>query len=563
MIRWLSTLPSQIALIPFLCLLYYFLAASQTACAFTPEDPEVRAMVDRGLRYLEAVPANELGKAAEGGPGQIVLASYAHFKAEHDPDAAIVKLGLATALSFAEKVKTEGKLVHETKTTYEVAVAILFLAEYDPQQYAPQLKLLGDGLIGLQQSHGGYGYPGQENGDVSQTQYVVLAMWTLDRAGIDVPLDRVKKTLHWLSRVQDPSGQWPYLGKYPGPSGPLIEQPKLVMTISTSLAGASSALIAADTFRLWGSAKDAPDIENFPKALKLVEATNILLERQKKSPLAKEAILEATSRMDRYRSTNPYVREPGHDWYYYMIYTMERYESFLELSLGKTSTGQWYDEVVRNLQNHQSDSGGWGISDKNQNTPVACTSFAILFLIRGTKKAITASATGSMAGGYTLPADTTKIVVDGTQIKAEPVASSVTDLLDILETEDSGKTEAGSIPENLKLETDPAKRKIQIARLERVLRGSRSWQARRVAARLLGNSDEHSVVPTLIYAISDPDKPTRTYAINGLQFISRRFNDFDAPPDADSEEMRRIQQEWIRWYQTLYPGAVLLDFGFD
>jgi len=519
-------------------------------------------MVERGLRFLEAVPAEELGKGAEGGPGQIALAGYAHFKAEHDYDAAIVKLGLAAALSFAEKVKAEGKLIHESKTTYEVAVAILFLAEYDPQQYAPQLKLLGDGLIGLQKSHGGYGYPGHEDGDVSQTQYVVLAMWTLDRAGIDVPLDRVKKTLHWLSRVQDTSGQWPYLGKYPGPSGPLIAQPTLVMTISTSLAGGSSVLIAADIFRLWGSVKDGPDIENFPKALKLVEASNILLERQKKSPLVKGLILESTSRMDRYRSTNPYVREPGHDWYYYMIYTMERYESFLELSAGKTSAGQWYDEVVRSLQKNQNASGGWGVSDKNQNTPVTCTSFAILFLIRGTKKAIAASATGSLAGGYLLPADTTKIVVNGTQIKAEPTAASVTDLLDILETEDPGKSEAGSIPENLKLETDPAKRKIQIARLERVLRGSRSWQARRVAARLLGTSDEHGVVPTLIFAISDPDIPTRTYAINGLQFISRRFNDFAPPADADSEQMRKIQKEWIRWYQTLYPSAVMLDFGF-
>src|SRR5690606_21197470 len=116
-----------------------------------------------------------------------------------------------------------------------------------------------------------------------------------------------------------------------------------------------------------------------------------------------------------------------------------------------------------------------------------------------------------------------------------------------------------SIPEDLQLETDPRRRRQQLDRLERLVRGSQSWQARRVAAKLLGTSDDLSVVPSLIYALSDPETVVRRSAVAGLRFISRRFNDFDMPDKPDAQEIRQAQQQWRQWYQSIYPGYVFLD----
>ncbi len=73
----------------------------------------------------------------------------------------------------------------------------------------------------------------------------------------------------------------------------------------------------------------------------------------------------------------------------------------------------------------------------------------ILFLSRSTQKAIAQSSSGTLAGGYGLPKDTTDIRVDGTQIKGRPIAAQVTEMLDILEQDGAGETEGKSIPDDL------------------------------------------------------------------------------------------------------------------
>ena len=97
-------------------------------------------------------------------------------------------------------------------------------------------------------------------------------------------------------------------------------------------------------------------------------------------------------------------------------------------------------------------------------------------------------------------------------------------------------------------------------RLERLVRGSRSWQARRVAARLLGTSDELRVVPSLIYALSDPDVPVQRYARDGLRFISRKFDGYGLPDDPTAGDVQQVQKKWREWYRTMNPKYVFLDY---
>ena len=537
-------------------------ASVNNASAYSPEDPEVQEMVDRGIKHLESALGGkeyyETGKAHLGGWGEWALAGYAHFKVEHDVSNPVVKKGLEGALGIARGLSEPGPEGHFTKTNYNVGVAALLLAEVDRDLYRKELEMIGNFIRRTQMKNGAYTYIGDPLGDVSQTQYMMLALWTLDQAGIAIDYAGIPRTAAWLTRVQDVSGGWPYMGKDDHGNN-RVAQTKV--SASTSLAGGSAILIAGDILRMWGitSGGNETGIAGLPKAIKLY------IDKEKevirpKTPA--QPVLNAAGAMDNYlqkNSPNPALLRS--EWPYYQLYSQERYESFKEFALNKKKnpSPSWYNDGVEYLKMQQEPEGEW---KKGSIMPSSvCTSFAVLFLIRSTQKAIAVSSTGSLAGGYGLPKDTTEIVVNGTQIKGRPVEAAVTDLLDLLEETADG-SDVPSIPENLVLSKDPDARRAQIDRLERTVRGSQSWSARRVAARVLGQSDELRVVPSLIYALSDPDVPTRRYANDGLNFLSRKFEANPLATDPSKEDVRRAQKSWREWYLAINPGYVFLDEEF-
>lgn len=531
------------------------LLASPTAVAYTPEDPIVQKMVDRGIKYLETEALDKLGQFT----GTITLVGYAHHKCRHDPDNPLVQTAVKETLKYLKEVENGAN--HSHKVQYDLAISVLLLADIDAERYRPELVKLQKLLLDSQMPHGGFGYPGDDMGDVSQTQYVVLAIWTLDRIGIELDYAKVVRCLQWMLRVQDLSGAWPYHGVDPGPGRPNMRQIKGV-GYSMALAGGSSILIAGDALRLWGetgSDENDPQIPGLPEAIKLyIEDAN--QGRRKNAKMSAQPIKTSINFLESYRQKNPYKRV-GSDWYYYILYTLERYESFIEISNGdeKETSPDWYNKYVDELRQAQDpSSGGWADSQV-MSAPIA-TSFALLFLIRSTQKAIFSMSAGSLEGGYGLPKDTTNIRVDGTQIKGEAIATQVTDLLKILESDGAGDTEGKSLPEDLELDPDPVARKAQIDRLERLVRGSKSWQARRVAAKLLGKSDEMRVAPALIFALSDPDTVVQKFARDGLRFISRRFDGFGMPDKPTPGDVNEAQKAWRDWYRSTDPTYVFLDY---
>lgn len=535
------------------------IVASVPANAYSPSDPIVQAMVARGIAYLESLEAKEANQGSYSEPGSAMLIAYAHYKIEADPEKPIVRRGVSHAKKYLQVLEQRPVPTGETKAIYEISVAALLLAQIDPIAYKPQLQQAQRLLYAEQFSGGGWGYKGEKNGDISQTQYALLALWTLDHVGIPLDYARVKRAAEWLIRVQDISGGWPYHGVDPGPGAPLARQTKVSM--SMALAGGSSLLIAGDALRVWGNTKDGDgnDIEGLPKALVVYrEETD-----RRRPKMSKEPILRSIALCEQYRERNPYKRPGGLDWYYYQLYTLERYESFIEIATGKAEKSPaWYNQVVEELRADQDpETGGWGVVRRSHTGGSVSTAFALLFLIRSTQKSIDTIGRGTLAGGRELPGDTTEIRVEGTQIKGRPAAEAVTDLLNILDEDGGDRLEGKSLPDDLKLAPDPAERKAQLDRLERLVRGSQSWQARRVAARVLGSSDEPRVVPALIYALSDPDTVVRKYARDGLRFISRKFDGFDMPDKPTSEEVREAQAAWRGWYRTIDPTHVFVEFG--
>ncbi len=546
----------------------FSLATIPAASAYTPEDPVVQQMVNRGIKYLEGVPESAYHGGVtdfSGKGGERVLVAYAHYKCRHDPENPVVKRGVSAALAITKALEA-GRGDHGHKKNYEMAVCVLLLGTVDPERYKPELQALQRHLFDSQAAHGGWPYPGDVNGDISQTQYALLAVWTLDRIGIKMDYPSVASAMQWLLRVQSTTGGWPYHGKDPGPGGQRTHQDKIYM--SMALAGGSSLLIAGDALRLWGQTVDDndPGIVGLPKAIKLYKEDKNTIQR-KRAKISEEPIKRAIGELERYRQANPYKRATSLDWHYYQLYTLERYESFIEIANGRIQdkSPPWYNKGVDELRKYQNGDGSW--DDKiSRGNGLVDTSFALLFLIRSTQKAVFNLGEGTLSGGYGLPEDTTEIRVEGTQIKGRPIAADITNMLDLLEKDGADDLGEQSLPENMKLDKDPAGRAAQLDRLERLVRGSKSWQARRVAARLLGTSDELRVVPALIFALSDPDPMVWRYARDGLRFISRRFDGMGLgrPPAGKdvhtASTVAAAQKKWRAWYKTMNPKYVFLDY---
>jgi len=523
------------------------------AQAYKPTDPEVQRMINAGLRFLKTADANKGNRNPEG---SLMLMAYATFKVEHDASDPLIVSGVEQAQKFA-KMSLKG-IRERTYANYEMAVAILLLAEVDPAKYASEINQLRDMLLSGQRGHGGFSYYSGQVGDTSQTQYVMLAMWTLQKYGFEVPMQVNKNLVQWLLLTQDPSGGWGYNGRPSNRIGVYIPQDK-DMNPSLSMGAGGSLLMAGELFGFWSTGSEDPRLAGLPPAFRNAKQEE---ERRRRAQLAgvkPEVLLTAIKRLE------PWLKNPTRDNHYrdyYKMYTQERYESFLEVAVGNSDPEpKWYNDGVNLLRSKQSPNGAWGIVDargSNNDEPGVATAFGILFLIRSTKKAIGSLSQGTTRGGYGLPKDTTQVRMEGGQVKGTPVAGAVDGLLGLLEDDSASELDGQSIPDDLKLATDPEERRKQIDRLVRLVRGSQSWQARRVAARLLGQSGELRVVPALIYALSDPDVPVKRFARDGLRFVSRRFDGWGMPDQPTEQEVKEAQQAWRDWYLSLDPGYVFL-----
>ncbi|MEM6688144.1 MAG: hypothetical protein AAF664_01870, partial [Planctomycetota bacterium] len=514
------------------------MAGSPVANAYTPTDPAVKKMIDGGIAYLE----KENGDAAFGSRGspELILAAYAHYKVRHDESHPVIQNGLKHARYFISQIDGKNR-PQQSSGNYIYTVAALLMAELDPVGFKAECERIAGSLLAGQASHGGFTYPGQKDGDVSQTQYVALAIWTLDRTGIPLNYQSVAKTGEFIMRVQDITGTWPYTAEIPPPGRGLIRQE--TTSYSMALAGGSALLIVGDALRLWGETVNEadPEIDGLPEAVQLFKEDKNK-KRRGKSQLNRDLVMGAIGRLENWLKANPFVRGNAKDHFYYILYSRERYESFVEIARGlnKDSSPSWYNEYVDKLKKLQTPEGGW-VDTKSKDSSRVNTAFAILFLIRSTQKAIFKIGSASTVGGYRLPTDTTQdLNVEGGQIKGQAIQMQVTDLLSILSEDDSASDQSVGLPDDIDFSNDPEERDIQIERFERLLRGSTSYKARRIAAKVLGKTDELRVAPALIFALSDRDPVVNRYARDGLRFISRKFDGYEMPEmpsrDADAQE---------------------------
>lgn len=507
---------------------------NQFAQAYTPESPEVLEVIDKGLKYLESQTHSEVG-----GKCLIALAFHKRGMSVGHPK-------IQEALEACRQSVDEEK---QRSYLYGKCIAIIFLTELDATTNRDLINSYVSQLKDHQKEHGGFGYQGIPNGDTSQTQYAALAYWELLNHGISPDSDSVQRCLNWLMRTRDPSGVWGYQGIDPGNFN-LVEQPDKP-GLSMAAAGMSGTMILGNLVGLL----QPPQAETVQAASELPAA----LQRVEK-PGAKRAPSLPSGNVDPQRLAETVAAGRAwfdknfgfevHEYQSYYFYSVERIRSFQEYLDGNiVEEPEWYNEGFKRLKETQSADGSWADSSGQ-----ACaTAFSVLFLLRSTQKSIEASlGEGTLVGGRGLPSDLSKLKLRGGKLIVDQKPTEADALLGMLD--DSNSAALDELLDNpaalsvTSVDPSDARRLQQVAK-------SGPAAARLLAVRALAKLRSIDYAPTLIFALTDPDKRVVREARDGLRSMSRNFEGYGPSDNFEEPERQAAVARWKEWYQTVRPDA--------
>lgn len=523
--------------------LFVVMAGGRRAGAVTPQSPEVRKLIDAGLASLDK-PITDGNGIKLGGR---CLVGLAFLKANRRGDPHIAEAVKACRETMAKEVNLQELDV------YSNGLAIIFLCEASEKEYAREIQWYLNQLRQRQKPHGGWGYAASDSGDTSQTQYGTLSYWEAHRHGFRIDAGSVESVADWIMRTQAPEGNWGYQGNV-APAGQHVTQNGT--SGSMLAAGLGSAYICADLLGASASSISisAPSEEKpapLPSALHRVGDEQADGGGQKIRPQRTDLgkLMTAIEDGKGWFGKNYKIENGNYNYYY--LYALERFKSFQEYFDGESEDEpQWYNDGYQFLLKNQS-QGSW-----NSGCGPACdTAFAVLFLSRSTQLSLRRGlGEGALVSGRGLPTNLSKAkLVDG-QLVVEQVHAKVDELLSMIDAGDDAKLDdLARDPSQLVVEKVDAQ---SGRRLQQLARGGEP-EVRLLAVRALGRTGNFDFVPTLIYALTDPDRRIVLEARDGLRFISRRFNGF-GPPDQFTDEQRfQAVDAWKNWYRSLRPGAVL------
>jgi len=511
------------------------------ARAVTPESPEVRELIDKGLKFIET---SKEGRSL-GGKCLIALT----FLKEGAPPTHPIIVSALEACRKANGVDIQ-KL-----NVYSNGLAIIFLAEINPGKHRELISRFAGALSQRQKTHGGWGYSARQTGDTSQTQYAALSYWELAQIGMIPKVQSVEACTNWLLRTQDPNGAWGYQGIDAGESN-LVEQQET--SLSMVAAGLGSAMILGNVLGLtqnYGNPEDLANSENTKTALSRVESpTSKTLHRLSGNGVDRLRFTETVARGQKWFQQN-FSKKNIRAWGYpfYLLYSIERYKSFEELQTGDVpEEPSWYQVGYEHLRETQKTNGSWS----GKSRPLCSTAFAILFLGRSTQKSIRASlGEGTLVGGRGLHADLSKMKLQRGRLITEKKPTEVDALLVMLEkTGDEGFESLLNDPDSLRVSKAGPE---EARRLQQIVK-SGVPVARLLSVRALAQLRDLDYVPTLLYAMTDPDQRVVREARDGLRFVSRRFGGFGLPDNFTDTQRYDAIDKWKNWYRQIRPDAPLL-----
>ena len=503
------------------------------ATAVTPESPEVRKLIEEGLRSLDGHKEQRLGG--------LCLIALAFIKDGASPDNPHVVAAVDACQNTTAAQITNADM-------YSHGLAIIFLAELDATKYRSKISQFSGALFNRQKKHGGWGYGAYLTGDTSQTQYAALSIWELLQVGEVPRVSKVDQCAEWLLRTQDPSGAWGYQGKDPGGDNPeLVEQERV--TASMLAAGLGSTMIFGNVLGLIKPASGTDPVDekpNTPSVLKRADTEGKKTVRTiSGTGVNRERMINAIKRGQAWydKNFNAGLIEEA-EYPSYMLYSLERYKSFEELLMGTPEEEpEWYQMGYEYLKEKQRETGGW----RTKSGEPCGTAFAVLFLLRSTQKSIKANmGQGTLVGGRGLAANLSRMKMRQGRLVTEEKPTEIDKFLGMLDGDGSDDLEA--------LVSDPTALQVnnvtpaEARRLQQLVK-SGPPSGRILAVRALSKMRNLDYVPALIYAMTDPDKRVVREARDGLRYVSRKFNGFGLDDNFTESERFSAIDKWKTWYQ--------------
>jgi len=539
----------------------FFIAlfSCQPAWSYTPESAEVRAMVKRAVRYLSKEDIYDVHNEAYRALG--AMAIYKSGEPESHP---VVAQSLKELLDICRTAESVDQVFDDV---YELSVVGIFLCEVDAKRYEKEIANVIKVLEKRQKPFGGWGYmkpqTNWEYGDTSMTQYAVLCSWlSKSVGGAQMSKNAINKVAYWLVRTQDVSGSWGYQGRDPGASSYTKRIRQSEVRPSLGVAGLGSLYICSGMLGL------TPDIDSYsvkdpslPKALKPVVLDSTANPsgggRVAATGLNERLIKGAIRAGNKWYKNSPNIPKE-HTLYY--LYTLERYQSFKEIAENKNPKEPgWYNRGVSFLKKNQKRKGEW--DTELGEGKIADTAFGILFLVRGTKRTIQKAReeyAGRLVAGQGLPSNAGDIRMKKGKVVSTPFQGTADSLLEILSDESHPDFDSVTQLEAIPLSRSPNARAQQQKRMQRLVHAE-SYQARLVAVKTLSKLRDLDNVPTLIYALSDPDRRVVTEARNALRFTGRKFGGFGLSASPSDLEVEEAVKAWKDWYRDIRPDAVFVE----
>lgn len=516
---------------------------------YTPESPEVKELVERGVDFLGRNTGNTTSEAEKALAAYAVIKSQICYAGAIDPNHPLIVEALGAVLAKGTDDTTTG--------AYAMCVKLLFLSSLDPVAYRPQIDAISAELISRQKANGGWGYEMQQTGDTSMSQMAVLTLWELEHHGVATPDAVWEKVVNWYMRTQDPGGGFGYQGRE-GTSGALVTQVEVRESLTAGAAG--SLYISLDHM-------NGGSVQALPTRPAADDVPPELREREGEGPAARGEIVINVDRAALQKSMDSVdtwikdnVKNIPQRYVYYFLYALERYHAFKDRAEGNDDIlgGDWYDTGVTYLRNMAGTRNtGW----RAEHSAQVDTSFAILFLVRSSKLSIKLGPQ-NLGGGQQLGrrGDVKSINDPNVQNagRPRPLRGGADEILKALENPDDRATRDSAVAALTKLSitADDATLSKVAAQLRSATKDP-SPEARAAALRALGRTRDLDNVPVLILALRDPEWLVAQQSHESLRFISRRLATAAVELPEGGDELEDVVRDWKEWYLSVRPGAEL------
>ncbi len=498
----------------------------------TPESPEVKAAVQRGVQRL-------IDQRQPSSPGRLYLAALAIAKSGQANHPKVQQALQSIATMYGGQ--TPPRLEYES--VYRTSVAIMLLVTLDPQRFRNEIAVLSEHLMSMQRRMGAFSNPPTtvNYGDTSMTQYAVLAFWEAEKAGVRIPPERWQAVAAWLLRTQKPNGGFAYnpeTGDSP-------------VTPSMTAGGLGSCYIIAARTGLTKPV-ERPRDPNMPSVLKPVEEKQAASANRLAIDVA--ALQAALQRGDAWFAQNGTVQVRSYQYYY--LYSYERYRSFREYVEGYSPPApQWYDQAARFILEAEDPKDGWKNDVDN--------AFAVLFLLRSTRQSLLAGGAmdlegkGTLIGGRGLPLGVPELEMRSGKIVVKPLSGPAEEMLDVLGNPNDARFAQAVEGVQRYAETADEKQLSPLVARLRQLAQNDDPAARAAAITALGRARNLDDVPLLIHALQDPDDRVSLAARDALRYVSRKLQGFGLRYPATVADKQAAAKKWGQWYLAIRPGAEL------